>query len=206
MAPVPPPAPSPSHGDPPAPTIVELGRRPLHSSDRVVRPYGLSWGNRLPPSRGHSLRKLSLIVASCLPHPVKGDTPLRVFESHRRVTPCPSERARCRVFLRSAHESVPSAAPGNEIGGRCEPRGGGGGARNVRSPLTASSRRSAAAPSSRPHRPRAGAHASERACHEFAGKGCERALRVALESHNALFSPLDTTVLTRSFARLLAAR
>lgn len=58
VAPVPPP-PSPSHGDPPAPTIVELGRRLLHSSDRVVRPYGLSWGNRLPPSRCQSLQKSS---------------------------------------------------------------------------------------------------------------------------------------------------
>lgn len=56
---MPPPAPSPSHGDPPAPTIVELGRRPLHSSDRVVRPYGLSWGNRLSPSRCHPSREPS---------------------------------------------------------------------------------------------------------------------------------------------------
>lgn len=42
------------------------------------------------------------------------------------------------------------------------------------------------APSSRAHRPRAGAHASERACHEFARR--VRALRATLLSHNALFS------------------
>ena len=38
---------------------MELGRRPLHSSDRVVRPYGLSWGNRLSPSRCHPSREPS---------------------------------------------------------------------------------------------------------------------------------------------------
>lgn len=39
VAAVPPPAvPRPNHGEPPAPTIVELGKNPLHSSDRVVKP------------------------------------------------------------------------------------------------------------------------------------------------------------------------